>query len=40
VTEVFKIDDLPNPDDITKSNQEWFKRIAIALESIAKSINK
>ena len=40
VTELFKIDDLPNPDDITKSNQEWFKRIAIALESIAKSINK
>ena len=40
VAELFKIDDLPNPDDITKSNQEWFKRIAIALESIAKSINK
>jgi hypothetical protein len=37
---IFEIDALPNPDDITKDNQEWLKRIAIALESIAKSINK
>jgi hypothetical protein len=37
---IFEIDALPNPDDVTKNNQEWLKRIAIALESIAKSINK
>lgn len=31
---------LPDPDDVTKDSQEWLKRIALALESIAKSINK
>lgn len=31
---------LPDPDDVTKDGQEWLKRIALALESIAKSINK
>ena len=31
---------LPDPDDVTKDDQEWLKRIAVALESIAKSINK
>jgi len=31
---------LPDPDDVTKDGQEWLKRIAVALESIAKSINK
>ena len=40
VKTIFEIDDLPNPDDLTKNSQEWLKRIAIALESIAKSINK
>jgi len=40
VASILKIDDLPNPDDIIEGNQEWLKRIAIALESIAKSINK
>jgi len=40
VASILKIDDLPNPDDIIESNQEWLKRIAVALESIAKSINK
>ena len=40
VKTIFEIDDLPNPDDVTKDGQEWLKRIAIALESIAKSINK
>jgi len=40
VASILKIDDLPNPDDIAKNDQEWLKRIAIALESIAKSINK
>ena len=40
VASILKIDDLPNPDDIVESSQEWLKRIAIALESIAKSINK
>ena len=40
VSEVFQIDDLPNPDDVTKDSQEWLKRIALALESISKQLNK
>lgn len=37
---IFELEDLPNPDNVTEKSQEWLKRIAIALESIAKSINK
>tara|TARA_R110002153_G_scaffold122010_1_gene267769 strand:- start:1251 stop:1772 length:522 start_codon:yes stop_codon:yes gene_type:complete len=37
---ILSLEDLPNPDDVTKDGQQWLKRIALALESIAKSINK
>ena len=34
---IFELEDLPNPDDNMK---QYLKRIAIALESIAKQLNK
>ena len=35
VTEVFQIDDLPNPDDVTKDGQEWLKSSLIASMTVS-----